>query len=236
MKPKRKVTYNPKSAWNKGKGFGITWLRAHVDYSLDHCLTWPLSCDDKGHAIIGVDGKRHKAARYMCELAHGPPPLGYECAHSCGRGHRGCVNPRHLSWKTRSGNQQDRRRHGTQGTPGVAGRSKLLPAQIAQIQALKGKKTQTELARQFNCSPSNISKIHNGARWKKTPNWINGITADDLGAIRAAKGSRQLADLAAQYGVSSSVIWRIQSGRYTYAHIAGASLSDGDGEGVRADD
>lgn len=50
----------------------------------------------------------------MCQKAHGDPPSPkHDAAHSCGRGHEGCVNPNHLSWKTKKQNQADRITHGT---------------------------------------------------------------------------------------------------------------------------
>jgi hypothetical protein len=207
------------AAYPRGQGRGINWLREHVGYSSDNCLTWPFGCDDKGYGTLGHNRKIFKAARMMCELVNGPPPAPkIECAHSCGRGHKGCVNPRHLSWKTRSANQLDRRKHGTHGKPGCVGRSKLTPDQISRIRALAETKTHKALALQFNCTPSNISKILSGARWKKTPSWLKaGITRADLDAIRTS--TEAPAVLAARYGVSRSVIWRIQNTE-TYRHVS----------------
>lgn len=148
-----------------GAGRGITFLRAHTDYNRAICLTWPYSRDDKGYGILGNEGRVLKAHRVMCELVHGPAPLGHEASHSCGRGHLGCVNPTHLSWKTRSENQLDRRRHGTQQPRHWGRAGKLTPAQVLQISALKGQKTEMELAKMFDCTPTNINKIHNGQRW-----------------------------------------------------------------------
>lgn len=201
-----------------GKGECFRWLRERTAYPHDDCLMWPFSCDDKGYGILGLFGKVRKAARVMCELAKGPPPKpSYECAHSCGRGHRACVNPRHLSWKTRSGNQLDRRKHGTQGKPGVVGRSKLTPDEIAEIRTLKGSATHKELARRFNCTPSNISKIISGARWGRTPPWLrSSLTRADLEIIRSATGTDN--KIAEQYGVDRAVIWRIRHG-HNYAHL-----------------
>jgi hypothetical protein len=205
---------------NKGTGYGIAWLRAHVSHRSDDCLQWPLSCDDKGYGILRFNGRKSNAARLMCEMAHGLPPTpDHECAHSCGRGHKACTNPRHLAWKTRAENQQDRRQHGTHGKPGVVGRSKMTPEQIAEIRKIGRAETQTALARRFNCTPSNISKILGGARWKKTPKWLTtGLTREDIEVIKAAKGKRQGLVLAAKFGVSHSVIYRIQSGS-VYVHL-----------------
>src|SRR5436309_2180466 len=105
-----------KTAYNRGKGAAIAFLRALLSHQGDGCVTWPFSRLQNGHGTLGYLGKVYRAHQLMCELAHGPrPTLGHQSAHSCGKGHEGCVNPRHLSWKTASENQQDRKLHGTNG-------------------------------------------------------------------------------------------------------------------------
>jgi len=45
-------------------------------------------------------------------MRHGKPPTSkHHASHQCGV--RACVNKRHLSWKTPSENEQDKRMHGT---------------------------------------------------------------------------------------------------------------------------
>jgi DNA-binding transcriptional regulator YiaG len=151
-------------AHNKGKGRGIAFLRALIGHSGDACITWPLS-RQRGYAIVGLNGKIFKAHRLMCELAHGAPPSpDYEAAHSCGRGHHGCVNPNHLSWKTRAENQQDRRRHNTHGILSPT-RFKLTEANIAEIRAKEGIETVTDLAARFGVTRSTIRQIHLRKTW-----------------------------------------------------------------------
>jgi hypothetical protein len=98
---------------SKGKGRSYSFLVGHKDYRSHCCLIWPYNRDDKGYGTLGYGGKIYKAHRLMCTMAHGEPPAGHQASHSCGRGHEGCVNPRHLSWQTNSRNQLDRYRlHG----------------------------------------------------------------------------------------------------------------------------
>lgn len=139
------------NTWNKGKGKTHAWVMAHVDYQGDDCLKWPFSVDPRvGRGMMGHNGEDYWAHRYMCELAHGHAPEGKpQAAHSCGNGHKGCMNPRHLSWKSNSENQLDRRRH---GTVIESWRSKFTPERIAELRSLRGKKTQMQLAEQFGCS------------------------------------------------------------------------------------
>lgn len=153
---------------NAGKGKGVTWLRANAGHQGDDCLIWPFAGDGRGYGHFGLDGKILKAHRFMCELAHGKPPTpGHETAHTCGRGNQGCVNPRHLAWKTRSENQQDRRRHGTHGK----GRwlrvsSKLTPEKVAQIRAIGSAMNKEALGRKFGVTPAQIARILDRRAWK----------------------------------------------------------------------
>jgi hypothetical protein len=74
----------------------LGWLKEHIGYDGDECLTWPYSLDKKtGHGSVNVNRKIEDPSRLMCAFAHGEPPTPrHEAAHSCGKGHKGCVNPR----------------------------------------------------------------------------------------------------------------------------------------------
>lgn len=115
---------------------GRKWLDAHKDHQDNGCLTFPYSLNAKGYGQIGVDYKRLEAHRYMCRLAHGEPPSPeHEVAHSCGKGHEGCVNPQHLRWDTRRGNHADRIEHGTSNRGETHGNSKLTEAAVLHIRS-----------------------------------------------------------------------------------------------------
>jgi DNA-binding transcriptional regulator YiaG len=132
----------------------FTWLKSHVAYGGDDCLIWPFTrIRQKGYGMLGYGGKKGiYAHRTMCELAHGKPPTKKSQArHSCGKGHLGCVNPRHLSWSTNSQNQKDRRRHGTHGGS-IGARTRLTLRQIANIRARRGIETQASIARRLGVS------------------------------------------------------------------------------------
>lgn len=147
----------------KGEGRGVKWLRAHVEYSGDDCLKWPFCLLD-GYGRLGHLGKVTYAHRVMCELAHGPAPSEEHLAcHSCGNGGLGCVNPLHLSWKTKTENQLDRVVHGTHGGPGM--RTKLTEDLAAEIRALKGKMPQREIAQRYGITRPNVSLILTGNSW-----------------------------------------------------------------------
>lgn len=150
------------------KGFSRAryWIYEHMSYESDDCLFWPFGRDRHGYGMVKSpkDAKILRAHRFMCELVHGKPPTPqHYAAHECGKGHLGCINPQHLSWKTASENQFDRRRHGTHGN-GVGRRGKLTPIQWQEIREAKGVVTQTELARRYGVAEGTIRGIQAG-RW-----------------------------------------------------------------------
>lgn len=147
---------------NRGKGKGAAWLRAHVSYHGNDCLPWPFFRDPRvGRGRVGFEGHQYWAHRLMCEWAHGEPPTPkHQAAHECGKGHYGCVNPRHLRWKTNSENQIDRRRNGNMLRNGAGQVGNLRPDQQASIIALKGKKTQVEIAAIFGVSLGCVQYWH----------------------------------------------------------------------------
>lgn len=96
------------------RNISIPWLYAHVGYDSDECLTWLGRRKENGYGQLKIDGKMIGAHRAMCTLVHGEPPTPkHEAAHSCGNGHLGCVNPKHLRWATRQENVDDTLIHGT---------------------------------------------------------------------------------------------------------------------------
>lgn len=140
-----------------GDGEGIKFLRAHLSDTSAECLIWPLSRDPYyGRGRMGFEGRHYWAHRLMCEMVHGPAPSEYhQAAHNCGNGSGGCVNPKHLEWKTNSENQLDRRAHGTQA--GAKGsRTRFTPEQIEQIRQLKGRLPQIAIAELFGCKRGTI--------------------------------------------------------------------------------
>lgn len=151
---------------NRDKGKGITWLRAHVAYSKDDCLKWPYSTDSRvGRGRVGYKNKLCWAHRVMCELSHGTAPEGKpQAAHNCGNGHLGCVNPRHLEWKSNQENCQDKILHGrSQNRLGI---KELKPEQIAEIKSLGGTMAQLAIAERLGVSLSCVQyHLHGKERW-----------------------------------------------------------------------
>lgn len=144
------------------------WLLAHVSYAGNDCLIWPFREHCDGYGAVRYEGRTQFAHRVMCELAHGKPAKGLVACHDCGNGGKGCVNPRHLAWKTQKENWGDRKRH---GTPTNNGRGRLTYADRMKIHELRNKKTQAELAEMFGVARSTIGCIQRA----KKPNKYRGV-------------------------------------------------------------
>lgn len=155
---------------NKGRGLAAKWLGEHIGYRGEKCLIWPFSKDAYyGRGRLGLNGEILWAHRAMCQLVHGPAPSDkHQSAHTCGNGHRGCVNPNHLAWKTNSENQRDRRKHGTHlGSKGS--RTPLTRAQIADIRASKGKESQLKTAARLGIKRGTVEYWQSHDREPKPP-------------------------------------------------------------------
>lgn len=139
----------------RGTGAAVKWLRDHVGYQGDDCLQWPFCREGRvGRGLLGYNGRQWWAHRLMCKFAHGEPPTPkHQAAHSCGKGHYGCVNPRHLSWKTNSENQIDRRKNGSMLRNQHGNRGGLTKEQVDRIHSLRREGvTQVEIGRRLGVS------------------------------------------------------------------------------------
>lgn len=166
----------------RGEGSAIRFIRQHEQYPHeDWCLIWPFS-KTRGYGTFGYLGKRYYAHRFMCEMANGKAPSEiHEAAHSCGDA--GCVNPRHLSWKTPTGNGLDCREHGTHVRHRYGNAGKITAQQAETIRGLKGVKTLRDLAEEYGVSESAISNVWVGKTHYR-PSKINHWTAEEDSRIR----------------------------------------------------
>jgi hypothetical protein len=159
---------------------GYRWIMQQIDHQGDQCLIWPFSCCTPGYGMFMFETKRRLAHRFMCEQKYGPAPDdSYHAAHSCGN--RRCVNPGHLSWKTQSDNQLDRRTHGTNNKT----RRKITQMQADQIRALKGIETGIETAARYGITESNVRQIQDGKTWANR-GMMHIWTAQDDAKLREA--------------------------------------------------
>lgn len=206
------VTANPR----RGQGAAVAFLRANLNYDGEGCLTWPFTRLPSGYGHMGWLGNHHYAHRLMCEFVNGPPPTPeHEAAHSCGRGKFGCVDPRHLSWKTISENSLDCREHGTQARCRNGNRGHLTETDVQEIRALEGYLTQAEVAEMFGVSQPTIRDIYTGRSWVGRKLRMP-FTPAEVIAIRKAPGTQK--EIAARFNSNVAAIGRIRNGR-TYTDI-----------------
>ena len=133
------------------------------------CLIWPYA-KSNGYGCLKFQGRRAFAHRVACEHRNGPPPSAtHDAAHSCGKGHLGCVNPRHLSWKTRRENLADMVSHGTALRGERSSFAKLCEADVRAIRSMKGEAIGAEVAQLFGTSKTNVSVIQQRKSWSWLP-------------------------------------------------------------------
>lgn len=136
------------------------------------CWIFLGTVDSEGYGRLGSGGRHGKvvrAHRASYELHHGAIPPGMVVLHACDV--TGCCNPDHL----RLGSQDDNMKDMVNKKRGVAphhrgeanGRSRLSPAQVADIRAryATGAETQQCLAAAYGMSRSAISSLVRGASW-----------------------------------------------------------------------
>jgi hypothetical protein len=193
----------------------LAWIRDHLDYPhKDPCLFWPFGRSKNGYAYVGKSPRG--VHRVMCEHRNGPPPSPeHQAAHSCGKGHLGCVNPHHLNWKTVSENQIERYQHS-----GLTKKAKLTPAQVDEIRALEGRAKVNDIAEMFGVSDTTIRSILSGKLWNDTVTLQRRfLTEAEVIAIRTTPWEQKsLTGWAKELGISVACVDRIRH-RRTYKWV-----------------
>jgi hypothetical protein len=144
----------------------IQFLHAALGSETDECLLWPFSMAS-GRPRIKINRHWHIASRYICEHAHGVAPSAkHEAAHSCGNGHLGCMNPRHIRWATKIENENDKIAHGTHNRGQRHGIAKLTEQAVLEIKrGLQSGESERSLASIFSVSRGAINSIREGRSW-----------------------------------------------------------------------
>lgn len=143
----------------------VRFFEASLTRNTDECIIWPYGTDGHGYAKFSSGQKSHgttKVYRAVCAIKNGPPPTPkHQAAHSCGKGSSGCINHRHLSWKTPLENNRDKFAH---GTAYVA--KKLTETEVLEIRRLRGLGAlQADLAKSYGVNQPTISNILNRKIW-----------------------------------------------------------------------
>lgn len=137
-----------------------------LSHDADDCLIWPFARNNHGYAKLWVDGISCQVSRLACEAEHGPPPTpAHEAAHSCGKGHEGCVAKRHLSWKTPEENAADKVQHGTANRGERHMWSKLSESGVKQIREIASTASLSDIAAKFGMSRAAIRMIVDRKSW-----------------------------------------------------------------------
>lgn len=176
----------------KGMGEKAMWLKDRVNHDGAECLIWPFFRlpAPHGRGMLGYMGRQNYAHRLMCIFVHGDPPTPkHEAAHNCGNGHLGCVHPKHIEWKTRSQNQQDRKKHGTQAGNCNGPTGKLSFEAADEIRRLYDSGAlQRDLAERFGVTESAISKICKGLHFSRPHKLSFGWSAEQEATLREVLG------------------------------------------------
>lgn len=135
-----------------------TWrkpLESRYDIDLETgCWIWNGQRDHHGYGRLSR-GETRIAHRAMYEAVKGPIPAGMVLDHRCPAGpNRACVNPDHVVPCSNADNTH---------TSGKV--CKLNPVSVQEIRFLAGKISQREIAKRFDISQQQVSKIVRGDRW-----------------------------------------------------------------------
>lgn len=147
-------------------GEGMEFLRSLLTTVSYECIRWPFATREDGRGTVWFNGRQELAHRAMCRLAHGEPPSDkHVAAHSCGKGHQGCVNPNHLRWATQAENAADMVEHGTRQYGEANPAAHLSADAIAEIRSLRDAGSQRAIATQFGVSKTTVHRIWAGTIW-----------------------------------------------------------------------
>lgn len=138
-----------------------------IEQTFGPCIEFAGCKDSKGYGLKRVGSKLKKAHRLAWEETHGEIPDGMIICHHCDN--PACVNVGHLFLGTYQDNMDDKIRKGRQSPPlrGEAnGYSKLTEDVVHYIKKMRGKTTQTELAKKFGVAQATISDIQAGRTWQ----------------------------------------------------------------------
>jgi hypothetical protein len=137
-------------------------LMSMIAVETDECIVWPHSSNRSGYGTAWHDGKQVRTHRAALCVVCPPPTEAHEAAHGpCHN--RLCVNPQHLSWKTRKENFADTHRDGTYLCGEAHQVTKFSDDIINGVRALYaiGNMTQAEVGLRFGVSRTHVSNIVN---------------------------------------------------------------------------
>ena len=115
-----------------------------------------------GYLRVELGRKKYRVHHLVLTAFVGPCPPGQEAAHL--NGDRQDNRVTNLAWKTRQGQHEDRRRHGTDMRGERSSSAILTEADVREIR--ERKLSQSKLAERFGVSIRTIQAIHARRIWK----------------------------------------------------------------------
>ena len=129
----------------------------------DECVIWPYGKYSNGYGQVFFERHCCSTHRLALILATGSDQPGLDAAHGpCHN--RLCMNVRHLSWKTRSENNHDKKRDGTDDCGEKHYAARLTEPQVREILASTG--PTREVAFQYGVARQTVYNIRSGRNWK----------------------------------------------------------------------
>lgn len=151
----------------------LLWLEHAVAVALgsdcDECLlTWPWSRSRDGYCRVWDGQRRRFAHQIVLELTgqFAPSPT-HQGRHLCGKGHLGCLHPRHLAWGTPAENSADKVTHGRVQRGDNNGNARLTEEQVRIIRTSRD--AAYVLAAQFGVSKTTVAQVRRGETWS----WVS---------------------------------------------------------------
>lgn len=147
-------------------GEPAAFMKRAMRYDGKDCLIWPFMRNSAGYPQIHIGRKCYLVTRIICREIHGEPPLpDSAAAHSCGKGHLGCISPSHLSWKTRVENMADTLIHGTHNRGERHGMARLTRDDVRDIRKLAHTLPHREIAEAYGIAKDTVSNIKRRKYW-----------------------------------------------------------------------
>ncbi len=139
----------------------------------DGCWEWSGARTKAGYGLVKVGGRKGKnlyTHRTVAAALIGEIPPGYYVCHRCDNPR--CCRPDHLFIGTPADNNWDKSRKGRAVGPGLRGElvpsAKLKAKDVVAIrEQLRAGRKGKDIAASFGVSPTTISSIKLGKRWKQ---------------------------------------------------------------------